>query len=61
MRYHLKIGKRRNDFINSFIIAKEYFSFPAFTSVNNKEDKGFQWGKAIVKVSLLFVINSHEL
>ena len=54
MRYHLEIGKRRNEFIVSLIIAKDYFNFPAFTSVNNKEYKGFQWGKATVKVSLLF-------
>ena len=54
MRYHLEIGKRRNEFIVSFIIAKDYFGFPAFTSVNNKEYRGFQWGKATVKVSLLF-------
>ena len=54
MRYHLEIGKRRKEFIISFIIAKDYFSFPAFTSVsNNKEYKGFQWGKATVKVSLI--------
>ena len=33
----------------SFIIAKDYFSFPVFTSVNNKEYKGFQLGKATVK------------
>ena len=50
MRYHLEIGKRRKEFIISFIIAKDYFSFPAFTSANNKEYKG----KAIVKVSLRF-------
>ena len=54
MRYHLEIGKRRKEFIISFIIAKDYFSFPVFTSVNNKEYKGFQSGKATVKVSLLF-------
>ena len=54
MRYHLEIGKRRNEFIIPFIIAKDYFSVPAFTSVNNKEYKRFQWGKATVKVSLLF-------
>ena len=54
MRYHLEIGKRRKEFIISFIIAKDYFSFPAFTSANNKECKGFQWGKATVKVSLPF-------
>ena len=54
MRYHIETGKRRNEFIISFIIAKDYFSFPAFTSVNNKEYKGSQWGKATVKVSLLF-------
>ena len=35
MRYHLEIGKRRKEFIISFIIAKDYFSFPAFTSANN--------------------------
>ena len=49
MRYDLEIGKRRKEFIVSFIIAKDYFSFPVFTSVNNKEYNGFQWGK----VSLL--------
>ena len=38
----------------SFIIAKDYFSFPALTNGNNKEYKGFQLGKATVKVSLLF-------
>ena len=56
MRYHLEIGKRRNEFIISFIIAKDYFSFPAFTSANNKEYEGFQYAKAkaTVKVSLLF-------
>ena len=54
MRYHLEIGKRRNEVIISFIIAKDYFSSPAFTSVNNKEHKGFQRGKATVKVSLPF-------
>ena len=54
MRYHLKIGKRRKEFIILFIIAKDYFSFPAFTSANNKEYKGFQWGKATVKISLPF-------
>ena len=41
-------------FIVSFIIAKDYFSFPAFTSANNKEYKGFQWGRAAVKLSFLF-------
>ena len=54
MRYHLEIGKRYNEFIMSLKFAKDYFSFPAFTSVNNKEYKGFHWGKATVKVSLLF-------
>ena len=54
MRYHLEIGKHRNFFIILFIIAKDYFGFSAFTIVNNKEYKGFQWGKATVKVSLLF-------
>ena len=54
MRYHLDIGKRRKEFIISCIIAKDYFSFPAFTRANNKDYKGFQWGKATVKVSLLF-------
>ena len=54
MRYHVEIGKRRKEFIISFIITKNYFSFPAFPSVNNKEYKGFQWGQATVKVSLLF-------
>ena len=47
MRYHLEIGKRRNEFIISFIIEKDYFSFPASTSVDNKEYKGFQWGKQL--------------
>ena len=55
MRYHLEIRKRRHEFIISFIIANDYFGFPAFTSANNKECKGFQWGKATVKVSLLFL------
>ena len=50
------MGKRRNEFIISFIIAKDYFSFPVFTSANNKEYKRFQWGKATVKVSLLFAL-----
>ena len=54
MRCHLEIGKRRKEFVISFIIAKDYFSFPAFTSANNKEYKRFQWGKATVKVRLLF-------
>ena len=54
MRYHLEIGKRRKEFIISFIMAKDYFSFLAFTNVNNKEYKGFEWEKATVKVSLLF-------
>ena len=58
MRYDLEIGKRRKKFIISFIITKDYFSFPAFTSANNKEKKGFQWGKSTVKVSPLF---SYEL
>ena len=53
MRYHLEVGKRRKEFIISFIIAKDYFSFLVFTSVNNKKYKGFQWGKVTVKVSLL--------
>ena len=62
MRYHFEIGKRRNEFISSFIIAMDSFSFPAFTSVNNKEYKGFQLGKATVKLSLLFALNNnHEL
>ena len=34
MRYYLEIGKRRKKFIISFIIAKDYFSFPAFTRTN---------------------------
>ena len=59
MRYRLEIGKRRREFIISFIIAKDYL-LSAFTSVNKKEYKGFQWGKATVKVSLLFAI-CHEL
>ena len=54
MGYHLEIGQHRKEFIISFIIKKDTFSFPAFTSANNKEYKGFQWGKATVKVSLLF-------
>ena len=54
MSYHLEIGKRRKEFIISFIIAKDYFSFPAFTSANNNKYIGFQSGKATVKVSLLF-------
>ena len=45
--YHLEIGNSRNEFIISFITAKDYFSFPAFTSVNNKEYKGFQWEKQL--------------
>ena len=53
MRYHLEIGKSRKEFIISFIIGKNYFSFPAFTSANYKEYQGFQWGKATVKVSAL--------
>ena len=59
MRYRLETGKRRNELIVSFIIAKNFY-FPAFTSVNKKEYKGFQWGKATVKVSFLFAI-CHEL
>ena len=51
---HRKIGKCLNEFIISFRIAMDHFSFPVFTSANNKEYKGFQWGKATVKVSLLF-------
>ena len=47
MRYHLDIAKRRKEFIISFIIANDYFSFPAFTSANNKEYKGFQWEKQL--------------
>ena len=35
MRYHLKVGKRHKEFIISFLIANDYFSFPAFTSANN--------------------------
>ena len=54
VRYHLEMGKRRKEFIISCIIAKDYFSFPALTSANNKVHKGFQWEKATVKVSLLF-------
>ena len=54
MRYHLEVGKRRKEFIISFIFAKDYFSFSAFTSANNEEYKGFQWVKVTVKVSLLF-------
>ena len=45
MRYHLEIGKRQKEFIISFIIAKDYFSFPAFTNVNYEENKGSQWKK----------------
>ena len=40
--------------IISFVIAMDSFSFPAFIKVSNKEYKGFQLGKATVKVSLLF-------
>ena len=59
MRYYLKMGKRPKEYIISFIIAKDYFSFPA---VNNKEYKGFQWGKATVKNKSYFCLNnSHEL
>ena len=54
MRYNLKKAKHPKEFIISFIIAKDYYVFPAFTSANNKEYKGFQSGKATVKVSLLF-------
>ena len=58
MRYHLKKGKRRNEFIISFMIAKDYFTFlPLQVPITMniiKEYKGFQWGKATVKVSLLF-------
>ena len=43
MRYHLDIGKCHKEIIISFIIAKDYFSFPAFTSANNKEYKGFMY------------------
>ena len=62
MRYYLEKGKRRKEFIISFIIEKNYFSFLAFTSANNKEYKGFQWGKATVKVlnSSFCLNNSHE-
>ena len=45
MRYHLEIEKRRKEFIISFIIAKDYFSFPVFTSVNNKEKRDFNGEK----------------
>ena len=58
MRYHLEIGKCGKEFIISFIVANDYFSFPAFTSDNNKEYVGFQWGKGTVKVSLLFAITA---
>ena len=33
-----EIGKRRKEFIISFIISKDYFTFPAFTSVNNNKE-----------------------
>ena len=62
MRYHLEKGKCRKEFIVSFIIAKNYFSFPAFTGANNKEYKGFQWGKSNCKSKSSFCLNnSHEL
>ena len=61
MRYHLDIGKRRKEFIISFIIAKDYFSFPAFTSANNKGYKGFQWGTQLLSKSSFCLNNSHEL
>ena len=60
MRYHLDMGKRRQEYTISFIIAKDYFSFPAFTSANSKKYKGFQWAKATVKVSLqITAMNCH--
>ena len=54
MRCHLEIGKRRKELIISFKIEKDNASFPTFTSANDKEYKGFQWGKSAVKVSLFF-------
>ena len=45
MRYDLEIGKRCKEFIISFIIAKDYFSFPVFTSVNNKDIRDFNGEK----------------
>ena len=63
MRYHLDIGKRRKEFIISFIIAKDYFSFPAVTSANNKEFlKGISMGKSNCKSKSSFCLNdSHVL
>ena len=63
MRYHLQIGNRETSKgVISFIIAKDYFSFPAFTSVNNKEYKGFQSEKNNFKSKSSFCLNnSHEL
>ena len=62
MRYHLEIGERRKEFIISFITAKDYFSFPAFTSSNNEEYKEFHWEKSNSKSKSSFCLNnSHEL
>ena len=57
-----ELGKCRKEFIISFTIAEDYFIVPAFTSVNNKEYKGFQWEKSNCKSKSSFCLNnSHEL
>ena len=55
MRYCLEIGKHRNGLLFHLQLQRIIY-FPAFTSVNKKEYKRFQWGKATVKVSLLVAI-----
>ena len=40
------------------LLRKDYFSFPAFTSVNNKEYKGFEWEKSNCKSKSSFCVNN---
>ena len=60
MRYYLEIGKRRNEFIISFIIAKDYFIFLLLQVSTTRNIRDFNKGKATVKVSLPFA-TYHEL
>ena len=60
MGYHLEIGKRRKEFIISFIIAKDYFSFSSFTSANSKGYKGFQMEESNCKSKSSLCLNNNQ-
>ena len=61
MRYHLDIRKRRKEFVISFIIAKDYFSFLLFQVPIIRNIRDFNGEKNCKSKSSFCLNNSHEL